>query len=223
MIVEDNVVSLMLYLKCAPSDCTREEALDAFDLLVRRTMPCRIRASTGRTLLQYESFMTMIFPIMLSVFDVACAHLVAGDSARQLIGATIEVGTRTLAGLPLSFALSMWICGLCQNLRGMRDILYILFVDSVTLLSNFQLYVLLRLLQTNAIEGEMYFAVLCAVAAGLFTLTYLVFRRSPGKVHRRRIGDSHRVRGGNRRGASQDDWCLSRVFVLKWCAEAQDG
>ena len=105
---------------CAPSDCTREEALDAFDLLVRRTMPCRIRASTGRTLLQYESFMTMIFPIMLSVFDVACAHLVAGDSARQLIGATIEVGTRTLAGLPLSFALSMWMCGLCQNLQGMR-------------------------------------------------------------------------------------------------------
>ena len=50
------------------------------------------------------------------------------------------------------------------------------------------MYALLRLLQTNAHEDEKYLVVLCALAAGLFILTYLVYRRSPGKVRRRRAG-----------------------------------
>ena len=108
--VEDNVVSLMLHLKCVPSDCTREDALSAFNLLVRSSMPRTICASTGRTLLRFEYIISILFPLVLSVFDIACARLVVGDSTQQVISAIIEAGTRAWAVFPLCFALLMWLC-----------------------------------------------------------------------------------------------------------------
>ena len=53
-VVEGNVASLMRDLKLAPLDSTHEQALRAFDLMVRTTMPRAIRDSVGRARLRYE-------------------------------------------------------------------------------------------------------------------------------------------------------------------------
>lgn len=186
--VEDNVVCLMLYLKYVPSHCTREDALNAVDLMVRREMPRKIRASTGRFLLRYEYVTPMALPMLLGTFDVACAHLVTGASVRQLVSSSVEMLARSLTALPLCLAVNMWLSGLFHKLCGLKETLYNLFAGMANFFTGTLLYFLLRLLQTNAVDDDMHLVLLCLCSAGLVALTYLVFRRPPGKVYRRRTG-----------------------------------
>ena len=153
--VEDNVVCLMLYLKYVPSHCTRDDALNAFDLMVRREMPRKIRASTGRFLLRHEYVTPMALPMLLCTFDVACAHLVTGASVRELVSSSIEMLARSLTALPLCLAVNMWLSGLFHKLRGLKETLYNLFAGMANFFTGTVLYFLLRLLQTNAVDDDM--------------------------------------------------------------------
>ena len=98
--VENNVVSLLRLLKCVPSDCTRKDALDAFDLLVQRTMPRLIRSSTGRVWLRYEYVVATLLPDILALFDTTAAHVSLGDSAQQVMSSIIESEHKITIVLP---------------------------------------------------------------------------------------------------------------------------
>jgi len=185
--VEDNVVCVMRLLEHVQPDCTREEALAAFDLLVRSTMPQLIRSSSGMAGLRYEYALTVFFPHVVSIFDVVSAQVVGGAGTQQLLAVTIDLSARNFTSFPLAFAWSVWLSGQFKDLHGMREILFLVFTTSVHFLLRFVQYLMLRILRTYAIHDDIRFVLLCVIAAGLFTLTFVFFRRPTGKWHRRRM------------------------------------
>ena len=185
--VEDNVVSVMKLLEHVQPDCTREEALAAFDLLVRSKMPQLIRSSSGTAGLRYEYALTLLFPLVLYIFDVVSAQVVGGAGTQQLLAVIIELVARIFASLPLAFAWSAWLSGQCEDLHGMREILFLVFTTAVHFLLGYVLYLMLRILRAYAAEDDICFVLLCVIAIGLFTLTVFLFRRPTGKGHRRRM------------------------------------
>jgi len=185
--VEGNVVSVMKLLEHVQPDCTREEALAAFDLLVRSKMPQLIRSSSGIAGLRYEYALTPIFPLVLSIFDVASADVVGGAGTQQLLAVIIELSARVFASFPLTLAWSAWLSGHCKDLHGVREILFLMLTTAVNFFLGYVELLLLGILRTHAAEDEIGFVLLCVIAAGLFTLTFFLFRRPTGKGHRRRM------------------------------------
>jgi len=185
--VEDNVVCVMRLLEHVQPDCTREEALAAFDLLVRSKMPQLIRSSSGMAGLRYEHALTVVFPLVLSIFDVVSAQVVGGAGTQQLLAVIIDLSARNFASVPLTIAWSAWLSGKFKDLHGVREILFLVFTTAVDFLVGFLQYLMLRILRTYAIDDDIGFVLLCVIAAGLFTLTFVFFRRPTGKWHRRRM------------------------------------
>ena len=187
-VVEGNVASLMRALKLAPLDSTHEQALRAFDLMVRTTMPRAIRDSVGRAGLRYELVVTVFASEMFGWFDHVAALVSAASSVRSVVANLLYSSTLTCAVLPLCAALAMNMYARCTNLRGLKGIVVVLFVGAVAFLWIVLWFFVGSLLLPLVEESLFAFVFFCLASATLLCLTLLVFWRPPGQQRRRRTG-----------------------------------
>lgn len=186
--VEGNVASLMRSLKRVPPDCTLNDAISSFDLLIQSTMPEVIRSSVGPAGLRYEYVATLLLTYVFQMFDIVSSHVLAGDSTRIVFAVIIEWSTLSLASLPLVFALCMSLCRQCESLTGMNHLIFVVLVAAVALLLAVFLYLAGRQLRLGARDDTAIFVMLCLVSFGLFMLTFGVYYRRQGVQHKRRAG-----------------------------------
>jgi len=187
-VVEGNVVYLMKTLKQVPTDCTRVDALAFFDHLVQRNMPRVIRASIGRAGVRYECAVMCVSPYLFALFDTVGGQIHSGHGTLAMISSIIEWSTWIFATLPLCMALCMWLCSYCKDLVGFKESAFVALVAFSGYLVSIVLYWTLMTLQTKVEDGKVFFGALCLVSTVLFALTFLIFRRSPGKSRKRRRG-----------------------------------
>ena len=133
-VVEGNVASLMRDLKLVPLDSTHEEALLAFDSMVQTSMPRAIRDSVGLAGLRYELLVTVFAPAVFLSFDVVGADVMAGVSVRAVFATLLGSSTMACAIFPLGCALTTQMCARCTHLRGLKGIVFVLFVGVVLFL-----------------------------------------------------------------------------------------
>ena len=181
-VVQDNVVSLMKCLKCAPGDCSREDALSTFDELVQTTMPRVIRSSTGLAGIRYEHVMTLSAGFTFLAFDASSAFTLTGSGVHPVFAMLMYKLTIPLAVFPLACALCVRLCGCWLHLNGFRNVLFITFVG-VSVASCITLCgVSFRFFFARAMFVVLYLVLTC-----LFVLTFVVFRTPSGRQRRRRV------------------------------------
>ena len=183
-VVKGNVVSLMRDLSCVPYDCSDEDALATFHDIVQRTMPRVIHASLGLPGVRYELVSTISAVMLFASFDVTGGYIAGGFWARVVCASSITWLTNALAVYPLLCALCMRLCGCCVHLTGLADFFFTILVAIVVALVFSAIYLAFWFLTDRAMVE-----VLVLVSCVLSTLTIVVFRRTPGKQRKRRVGE----------------------------------
>ena len=199
-IVEGNVASLMQDLTLVQADSTQEEALLAFDRLVRTTLPKAIRDSTGRVRFRYEFLATVFAPMLFFCFDYVGAVVSAGGSIQAVVATVLSTTTFTCAILPLNNTVFAQLLAGCSHFRGPKRTVFVLFVGVASAVCEGFWVLAVGLLHSRALEDLVAFVFLFLASVALFLLTYQVFQEASRKAtqapHRRRLGDTRRIGRG---------------------------
>ena len=94
----------------------------------------------------------------------------------------------SLVASPLNTSLCMYLCGYCTVLKGSKEMAFLALIAITCFLNGLLMYLMMLLLRSKAVESNAMFAVMCLVASGLGALTFCVYHRWPGQLHRRRTG-----------------------------------
>jgi len=125
---------------------------------------------------------TLTAGITFFAFDSANTMISTGSGAHRALAFTVTCLTTAPACFPISCALCMRLCGCCLHLTRFKHVAFTSCVSAATSCGIIFDVVSLRFLVVRGL-----FVVIYLVATCLCLLTFVVFRRAPGRQRRRRV------------------------------------
>jgi len=117
-IVESNVEAYMKHMEHVHVDATLTESLDAFNLLVRATVPELLRASWGTIGIPFRITIMVDIPGIVQVFDLLWASFWTGDVlTAQFVDFLLTLCHWVLAG-PIALAAGVYVGKTCVEKEG---------------------------------------------------------------------------------------------------------
>lgn len=130
--VMDNSIALMKAYGFCRKGATDEEALDAFDDIVRTTVPQAIVASTGRVGCPYSLILPMCLVLLGLLVDGESGQVASNTAKRPMREACLNVIpglANSFGSFPLTLAAMFGLLRRRLDLHGCREVLYCMCVS----------------------------------------------------------------------------------------------
>ena len=134
----------------------------------------------------YQYMITNGVGSVMGVFDSVVDLVHGGASAQFLLSAILWGSAWALAFFPLLFTSSVFLCGRCMHLTGIRENALVVLVSLVVLLFTMLVHVMISFLRLIASDNMIVLAIWCLISALLLCFSYFVSRRPRGQQRKRR-------------------------------------
>lgn len=156
-LVYSNIARLMRATQRLELTCSEEEALSAFDVLVRQTLPAAFAPvlQTRRTYQGYRYYLFLGFTANGCKTLDAFAAIAYGTPFRQFVPTALEFLLWTTTLWPIVFLIADWLSWKAPHLTGAKELVFVIITVLICGTPTIVLYFLLRRLTYKAMDAEL--------------------------------------------------------------------